>query len=533
MSKCFAKLLSFLEEFYWRRKIYGLATCFIVVLCYGFSLTSVSLNNDHSCFFKQTGIPFLSNGRWGASLLAITGLCDSHIPFWSFAIGLVFFVLSAAVWMAVINEATSGKIKKTSLFVFSLLFLSSPIHNEIFIYPGGFVLHSIGYLCIAFSTFILISTDIHWKTFAVSVFFAAMAYAIYESFVFVHLFAFATYLLLNALFLKNDKKRIHDLVYLVKNFAACLICGLIVSQGIGLLIRHVLGSVAGADRTIVWLEKWPNVIDTAAKLLLFTAYDYAYSGFFYFAIFVFVLSSVLFFWVCHRCAQRRMIIYVFALLVFGANFALSILKGESIPYRAAQVLPLFIGLSMMLFCEKSKVSSILKFLLVGWIVLIQSKEINSWAYYDYRVYEKNRANILKIGFDLKKQFGRYPKKPIIACNGYGFKRFEKFPSTYPLRFFCNMPRKNYINQHAGIAYFGGNPDQFQPLFHELTGLDITYYSHGNGHDYYRLIDKSKQPGWPLQGYIVEYDCFILVNLGECPVDQTKTVTPGEWFRAHF
>jgi hypothetical protein len=312
-----------------------------------------------------------------------------------------------------------------------------------------------------------------------------------------------------------------------------LVCGLLISQGIGLIIRCIFGSEAGPNRTIVWLENWPNLIETVGKLIFFTVYDYAYSGLFYFAIFVFVISSLLFFVVCHRCAQQRMIVYLFAFLVFASNFALSILKGESIFYRTAKVLPLFIGLSVMLFCDKSKVSSIIKFLLIGWIVLMQSKEINTWAYYDYRVYEQNKANIQKVGFDLQEQYGRYPKKPIIACNGYGYERYEKFLSTYPLRFFCNFPRFSYINQHAGIAYFGGNQAQFEPLFRAITGLDIKYYSNKTENEYYQLIHQTNQPGWPLHGYIAEYDRFILVNLGDPPVNQNITVNPIQWLRARF
>ena len=181
------------------------------VLGYGYLLTSISKNGDHCYERVRSVLTAARQGRAGSSLLDLCGLTEFHIPFWSIAVGLIIFILSASVWMAVLNEASDKKIKKSSLLVFALIYLSYPLNYEYFLYPNAFILGATAYLLTAASSFVLVASERSVRSLILSVLLSTFATSIYESFFVVHLWGMLVIYFLHLFYDCDENRKVQTL----------------------------------------------------------------------------------------------------------------------------------------------------------------------------------------------------------------------------------------------------------------------------------------------------------------------------------
>ena len=536
MNSILNKYQLLLRELYKSEKTLFVILLFITVGSYGLTLVDYSLSKDAA--FSTPEYPaqgdgqligWLRMGRWGMALFVLILKPFVFLPFFNNLIGISLLFIATLAWVVLFKAVSKQKIMTSSLVIFSTIFISYPLINELYIYAGGSFTLGMGYLLTCLSLILsheLIKNNARNRVWMLSVVLLSIAIAMYESMAVVYLSGFLSVFLLYYIY---D----HESNWSVRNYiGATSRCGLILLTSVifkvilsSLIIKILNLPPSGAANHVAWLDPDVSYFLALKKLVGGSAYYYVYNALFYLPVRSFVVSCLIFVGIAIILCRKYKTILPGALIagMVFSNFALAVIQGAATPYRAAQAMALLVASSWLLLHELlvSHKKQLMRWcqLVICLLVYFQMRDLNLWFYNDHRRFEMDKINFIQCAQMIERECGKGCKKPVA---------FVGVPAKYPkLRndsihpWLKQFPKIRNISQTNGTSVFGVTPrDKEFFLFMEVYGYCFVPASNDLLREAEEDVIRYHIPEYPKNGCAREFDHVVVVNLGSAETAKT-------------
>lgn len=421
----------------------------LTALCgYGFKVMNPTMGIDDTpyAYYFEEGLAAVV-GRWVLFLLNKVFHISDFAPFITDFVAVLIFMLAVTVWGTLFYSVLGERIPKWGYWLFSCIFLSSPLIAEVFTY----YLHNgiaTGYLfCgISLNLLRLALKDLNDKRRKEAVFgllgaMVAMVVAMgcYESFMIVWLVGVVLLFLTERLAGGGQKvfgKLVCAAVVAVVAMAVRSVVLEIVIAVFGLSKLRDEAVLRSVSEMLGWMTQ-PGAWADFAMILKRTFVMYGVFAYAYYPVKIFVLAAavILLFSLWRTVKQRDGWILILAVGTFVAAFLLAVVEGAATLYRSAQFLPLVCGFGMLMavyavkgFCDAlqqksakgsvakwrvvtGKVSQIVLGVVAASILWNQCTDLNKWFYVDYNKYQYAKEYMSQVAYALKADYDL--GKPVI------------------------------------------------------------------------------------------------------------------------
>ena len=521
----------------------------IAVMSYGYAAcnTSISIDDTEHDRYVGSGNTMLASGRFGMWFWSVVeGKWENSFLIDFFA---VFMLAFACINFCILfKRVSNGKITIGALTVFSCLFISYPLMNEIWEYTGANVNVCGGFLLVSFSL-LIIHAFIHgyrgikgYLSLVGSAILLTLVCAGYESVVSVYVFFVFAIIALQIIYQKENK--LWDILKQGFLYAGLLAAGVVLRVIIHNIILAVcnLQPVVNGATSILWGGQ--PILNTLVGLVDSFFVYYIFRAVIYFPLFVLVLSGLAFLTMgITACIKHGAILLLPGSGMLLSLILFSLIQGVYSPYRICQVFAAFCAFSGMMLVSSfprdvSKSKTVLRICaltLCGMLCFYQSTNLNYYLELNHRRSESEAAVVRQISYDLRKGFdrdkpvvfvGTYQLSPTIyeaACvpeDGFNWKLYQKLCGKY--FYLCNryfdlesLSRKgpdtniNSVINWSVIAF--GTQDATAHLF-EYYGCE---YVPANLDLYLEpaQAESGNMPAYPKEGYIKDMGDYLIVNLG--------------------
>lgn len=548
-------------------KIYIITISLIAIASYGFAITHPAIGMDDTVvglYFQDGLAPYV--GRWSIFLLVHL----LHLNITSFAppwlmefISIIVLLFSVTLWCVLWKRILEPKIVLPiwNYIFIAGIFISCPLISEVFV----FYLHNgicTGYGITALALFCLLEslhrTGKSRKNIIICLlsasFLLTIALGFYESFIAVYIMGAVTLFFLQRLvYGRTDENTVFSSRFIDWFWKGGL--SVILSLLFRTVILFLLKSIYHLDKFSVYNVDYRgffgDLFQTAGNLSMVlkkfyvSYYLYAMT---YLPITVLVIGLFLIglFSVCYGIRNKDVLLPLCFIFLMLFPVFMSIIEGLTTRYRSAQYVPsicafavllLLVNLSKAAFNGTKKIIPSLAYILLGVIVFNQCADINRWFYIDYMKYQNAVEVMEHVAYDLKKDYDI--SKPIIFRGAYKvpFSIIEDaylpFSSpkynlivrlTDPID--VHLKEKYYSRNHMtvaetptistlqwGVTAFDGTATQLF-RFWEMHGVDglICETDLNKIEEAEQIRAENAMPGYPKDGYILECDDYIIVNL---------------------
>lgn len=528
-------------------KRYMIVTILIAILSFGFVVTHSSVNIDtlsSERYFDQ-GV-LIGQGRvTGAILQSIFNVMQFN-PFFVDFIAVVLLMIAGMLFCTLFKIVTKDKINDICYIIFSGIFISYPLINEIFVYTPASLSIGFGFCSVAFALLCgqAVLKKFQFKYYLYMILSLFLVLSLYESFASVYICGFLISIILEALFDEDKKINFKDVVKQILIFIIPLVVSLILFIIIPIFLRDALNipKNGNAQKQILYFTS--GIINTLKQLKRSLLLSYLVNGLFYFPITVLVLSVIIvsILSVIYSIKRKSILIFLLFLGTMISLVILSIIQGTASPYRTCQVFSLFCAFAFMLLgynILQSNIKKIFKNFLIFLIFLIifyQAKDLHKWFYLNYLRYENEKNTIVHICNEISENYDI--SKPVVFVGNYELPKYLKEKTGITLEdkkeFKCKLAvmilkifDEDYsifeegneyiykyvetnVNSYINWAIFAFGEINVE-LFNwiELLGYD---FIHGNGELYLEAKKLSEtMPSYPTKGYINETEEFIMIN----------------------
>lgn len=416
-----------IKEFFSNKKYY-IPVLLVALFSYGFLLTHYSVNIDtlSSDRYFEEGV-LLGQGRLTATIVHKIFNVMEFNPFFVDGIAVVILILSAISMCALFKRIVKDKLSMASYTIFSCLFLSYPLINEIFVYTPAGLSISLGFLMVSISLIIMYETlkKIKLANVIYTGIILFLATSLYESFLAVYLVEMFIVLILHYLVNKLQPKEIVEMFFML--LLPALICVVLEITLPGLIIRiFEIEKNTNAEKNILYSKL--GIIEGIKNLGITMLEKYFINGLFYLPITVFVFSNI-------ACVISGIVLsiknkdFMFSLLFLGlmlSTISLSILQGQAGAYRTCQTFQIFCPFVVIILYEilnnyKNQVVKITTTILVGVLIFYQVKNLHTYFYLNYVRYEEEKNTLIKTCNKIEEKYGT--EKPVIFCGSYNFSKY--------------------------------------------------------------------------------------------------------------
>lgn len=523
---------------------------FIAVICYGYSVvnTTVSIDGLEGNRYIGEGQIMLAAGRFGMKLLAaVLGYGYSTPVYQSCAnfLAASFLVLAALQFCMLFRRIWKDKISMFGYGVFSCLFISYPLINEIWEYTGANVCVTVGCFLSAAAVSLLYDVmqepDFSNNRKFTRAFLAVLALLViassYESLIVVYVFTVFTVLSMQQLsgeILSVGKTIRRGLCYAMP-LAVAVVLRVVVHRF--LLIVLDLTAQAGGATAIRWTLLPFDVVlkDLIKNCILY----YGVRACLYFPVLELVVSVVVFAFLFAVAIfrVRRPALALTGVGMLLSLVLLSILQGYYSPYRTCQVFSVMVALMGMTAYEcisrryQGKRLTSLCGAALALLCLHQATYLNHLLVLDHQRSQEEANVIRTIGMDLERGFP--DDKPIILTGNYTISQGIQDQVTakteeHPL--YAWFQAKTGWETDSTIKYVDTNVNSVinwavtafseigslgssaQKLF-RYYGFDLLFeVSPELRQEALAYAEEANVPAFPQDGYIVETPEYILVNL---------------------
>ena len=520
-------------------------------LCYGSSAANIVVGRDslEGDRYIGEGNVMLATGRFGMTLWARLLAYDEAGPAYQFCIGVLAagMLVLAGVHMCMIFRQVCGQ--RLSLFgcgVFTCLLISYPLMNEIWNYTGANACVSGGYLLDAAAVYLVflgVGRDGYSRRERVLALGTAAVLLMvvcssYESLAVVYVFLVFAVLSMQAL-----EERDMTLGVMVRRglvYAGVLAGGIGLRFVVQFLIANVFGvqaDYANGATGILWgLEPFPVMLENLVKQCILY---YGMRGCFYMPIGELVAAAGVFFvltiWLAGK--YRRPLLLLPAAGMYFCLILLSVLQGMRAPYRTCQVFAVMVAITGLGAYEavrrlgkRGLLTAIARVLLIL-LCLNQATYLSHLLVLDHIRSEEDGFIIRTIGTDLERGYDL--SKPVIftgthtlsqglleevtaqTSDSWLYYRFQLktfWETETTIRFV--ETNVNSVLDWAMVAFneYGEYGVSMEKVF-RYYGFDISLSSNPQDNQQAREYAQNNQlPAYPEDGYIVEMEDYILVNL---------------------
>lgn len=521
---------------------YLLPIIIVAILSFGFAINNYSVNVDSLEYerYYRSGNELLGQKRFGIVFISHIIRVFEFNPFFNDCLSVILLILTATIFCALFKQVTNNKLNKNVYTIFSCLFISYPIISEIFLYVSLNI--GIGYLLVALCLYGIYNCKKNILDISILSIIMCITVAIYESFATVYLCGVFIILILEILYNSKERKLKPIIIEFLKMIIP-LVIGVILSSLISKIIIKVMNIPQNIYAAKQITYQTLGLIEGIKNLLKTIFFDYIIAGLFYLPITILIISIIIFILVsCILSIKNRNLnLTIVALGAIVSIFSLSIIQGEAAPYRTAQALSLFVAFVFMLLLQlifESKAKNIVKNIVFTFVILLifyQSAFLHKMFYLNYLKYQAEKITITNIANHLQSEHDI--TKPVIFVGNYEIPNYikkqvymksndSKAQFIYKLREkwdigsekysieeeYIGKPMQTIINSYINwgmIAFEEPNTSLFNWL--KLLGYDDL--KQGNK----EMVNEARKmsgdlPHYPEQGYIVELEDYIIVNI---------------------
>lgn len=523
-------------NYFFKNRWYMICVTITAVMSFGFTLTNPTISIDDlsiDYYFKQGGL--LAQGRFTPILLDKIFHIYNFRPFMLDGLAVLSLIAAAILWSTLFKKVSGNQLKLTSYIVFSSLFISYPLLNEIFIYMGfGFSIclgHALIPLLLILTYDAMEHNEIK-RLIPVSVL-ASFTFALYESLVAVYLLGIFTIFILQYFF-QNKYRKFREMLTTGAYYALPMFLGVFIFKLLSKAI-FIVGGISKssyADNSLQWSK---GIFLTLKELILELGFYYGVNAFVYLPITFMVIAVLITIAMIIRYGilERSFTITILFLGSLISLIALSILQGSATKYRACLVFSVFNAFIFMLLFQflqqlnkriYIRIYSAVLFVFVIW----QVNDLNKWFYCDFLRYQEEENAARLVGYELEKEFDL--KKPVVFVGNYQVSDYIKdmvyvksssITGRLVNKFLAVEEPGKYaykLNQTNGVSFldwgvgfsFPGNISQAH-LFFQFLGYDFVADNEAIRLEAMELT--KDKPEWPKKGSIYETENYVVVNFG--------------------
>ena len=395
-------------NYFFKNKAFIITIILITVLSFGFTITNSSVGMDDTAFDRYyQGKEMLAIGRWGSYLVYQILNITEFIPFWIDFIASSIIMLTAVLWCIFLKKNLEYKLPLGAYITFAAVFISFPIINEIFIFENCNIAVMLGSFLASLGIMVFYEnyTKIHKKgIYIVSALILTFAMSMYEACAQIMLVAICITAIL--MIYTNRDKKIKDIFKYLFSVLGILLVGVILDEIIVKII-YFAGVRASdvADKEINWGQY--GILESFEIILVDIVC--AMKNIKYFPVLIFDVASGIGLAISILQSDRKknwMILVIF-IAMFLSNFAISILQLDAVLYRTCTSWGLFVAIIVLMlykFLSEYKITKILACLVIGILVLQQSKTLNQLFYNDYKRYQKDLHIAYDLVYNLEKDY---------------------------------------------------------------------------------------------------------------------------------
>ena len=486
---------------------------FVTVLCFGFTVTNFSIGVDdparnYYLYSKNVG-SMIQQGR--LMHVAFNHLTRSvqFIPFFTDFVGAALYALSALLFCGLFQYVTDGKLGTAALSAFSTVYISCSVIVEKYIYHLDVIVTILSY-CLCAIALVYAYRFVQEKRPALLLWACVAlmgALGSYESFGFVYFCGvFAIFIL--EIVVNQDSKTFLSILRDGLMYALILCISMVAYYSLVYVVQILTGQVGIFVRYNYWAESGENIIKTffmATENIAQFFEDSIWGR--YLPVVVFCVLSAVGFVLFVLLSVRRKNIWLILCYcaLWAGNFLIHYANGNFIA-RGAQTFCLFTGFVLLILVEFSACRNVFKQIaccLVALLVFVQSADMNRWFYNDYIRYQKETFVINTVATRLVAECDL--SKSVVFTNNPDFRYFDT--ARYQGR---------QVNGNS-VLYWSVNAwgDPTQPFVTELFQMHGYDFVRSPTEEMYIAAHEKAEtmPAWPQEGYLQEFDDFIVVNFG--------------------
>lgn len=486
-------------KYFLKNKLFIVTIILVTILSFGFTITNPSVGMDETAFDRYyQNKEMLESGRWGSYLL-YSGLgIIEFIPFWIDFLVATIIAFIAVMWCIFLKKNLQEKLSIGAYLVFATIFISFPIINESYIFSNSSLAVMLGTFLASLGIMLFYENynNIHKKMIYLLIsIILAVAFSMYEACGQIMLVSICITTLL-MLYTNKDKK-----IKEIFKYAFCalgiLIAGVILDEIIVKLI-YMAGVRASneADKEISWGKY--GIVESLQLIMINIVNAMRNTKYFPVLIFDTFSGIGLAISILQSDKKKNWMILIIFIAMFLSNFAISMLQLDSVLYRTCTSWGLFVAVIVMVaykFLSEYKITKILAIIMIGMLVLQQTKTLNQLFYNDYMRYQKDLHIAYELIYDLEKDYDT--SKPLVIM-GTPYKGMENYGA-----------RSNSLSVlWWGKKAFNDNGREFIKFLNSL-GYDFKVptdeeYEKGK-------IEAEKMGNYPKAGSIKELEDCIVIN----------------------
>ncbi len=437
-----------------KNKYYVLALSLTATFSFGYLVThqTVGIDDTPYAYYFEEGLAAIV-GRWVMFLVNKVLHISEFAPFVTDLAGVLILMAAVTVWCVLMKRIFGEKIPMTGYILYSCLFLSNPLHSEVFTYylhngvATGYLFCGIS-LCCLFDGLLKMQPKVGekgswsfgrecagWKRWLFSALCLWVSMGCYESFMVVWLVGVCVVLCsmrMCSATLRSQKSG-------MGTFRALCIAAVIAAVGMilrGLMVAGVTAAFGleylqgeAVQRSITEMMGWMSDPENAGLLGMILKRIFVMYGVFayaYYPIRIYVIACVAVGIVSMWMGIRKKSLWIPVLAVgsFIASYLLVIIEGKATLYRAAQFLPMFSawGLLLIMYAAQGigavlrkrqsagmghKCAGLLNGIVCALLVITvwnQCTDTNKWFYVDDMKYQNAKETVSQIAYELEKNF---------------------------------------------------------------------------------------------------------------------------------
>lgn len=400
-------------------KLYIFSLVFIAILTYGFYLINISIGIDDLAIGDYVKGPYLlASGRYTFVLIGWILNYFSFTPFWIEFFCLTVLIIALILINVLLKIASNDKLPVHSYTIFSIMFLSYSIISEALIYQENAMFLAFGYLFTILSvlyTYSYIANKVN-KSCYLAIAYFILALGLYETFLSVYLLLMIITMILQLYYSKISLK-IYTIRILEILFYSLTIRVLL--QGY-LNINHTENF---SNQRIYWF-----VYSVQDILKMFSGsffHKVIYQSILYLPFTILIISFLIYIILLFKIKNNK--IRLLVPVMFVSAFILQIIMGIFVYNRTLNSLSVYVSFSFCLLyaiIQNTKVRKAI-LILVVYLCLLSSKDINNELYKDFKRYNYEKSVINQTAFMINNKFG-YTEKPVIFLGELN----EPFRSNY-------------------------------------------------------------------------------------------------------
>jgi hypothetical protein len=484
----------------------------IAVLSFGYELFNFSLSIDEeidSFRNANNSYVFISVGRWGLYLINLFFQPVSVVPYYPTLIALL--CLSATSIIFVTNSSGS----MTSKMVFTILFITSPIHSYYLAFNTSGMYYAMGMVltAIAFQLYRTIcnKTKFEFKHYFFVVMLMAFSISLYQSNL-VFFIVFVVYYLLMEL-LTREKYRWNDLLYAIGVLLGIVITSYIVYKIGDYSAREILQALNEKNNTeyIDNFSKWgvlktdhilSLIYNETIEYLTGTGLSGSPLGLSLKSLLIILIIIIIQIMISEKRKLQKTLSMIALTFLVISPFVILYLYGTKLPIRA--MIPVTLMIALLWFISYQQAGSLVRkiLFLAAFVILINNTFINTRLFYATNIAwqaDRDIANrIIERIYQLNPPIEK-GKINVVFSGNYTHSENPLFYKSeiHGASFFEWSPGKTY-RMKAFLKTIGIN---------EINDLPVSKLEH-------RKSEIKAMPSWPNYGSVVLIDDIVVVKLSD-------------------